>query len=76
MKNLIEHKGYQAELFVDAEENIICGRVINIERDVISFHAETVEATKVEFVEMIDEYLTECAEEGIAPDRPKTVAIV
>lgn len=37
MKNLIEHKGYQAELCVDAEENIMHGRVINIERDVLSF---------------------------------------
>ncbi len=37
MKHLMEHKGYQAELCVDAEETIMYGRVINIERDVLSF---------------------------------------
>ncbi len=76
MKNLIEHKGYQAELYVDVEENIIYGRVINIERDVISFHAETVENTKAEFVETINEYLAECVAEGVAPDVPKVMTIV
>lgn len=73
MNNLVEHQGYQAELCVDVEENIIYGRVINIERDVISFHADTVENAKTEFVEMIDEYLAECTEEGITPDTPKVM---
>lgn len=74
MKNLIEHKGYQAELFVDAEEDIIYGRVVNIERDIISFHAETIEQVKAEFVETIDEYLEECAEDDVSPDVPKVMA--
>lgn len=74
MKNLIEYKRYQAELFVDASESIIYGRVINIERDIISFHADTIEQAKAEFVEMIDEYLEECAEDNVLPDQPKIMA--
>ena len=73
MKNLFEYQGYQAELCVDAEENIIYGRVTNIERDVISFHADTVENAKAEFIEMIDEYLVECAADGVVPDAPKVM---
>ena len=75
MKNLIEYQGYQAELGVDVEGNIIYGRVINIERDVISFHADTIEAAKAEFIETIDEYLTECADEGMTPDKPKVMTL-
>lgn len=71
MNNVVEYQGYRAELSVDVEEGIIYGRVVNIERDVISFHAETVEAAKAEFVQTIDEYLLECADDGVRPDVPK-----
>ena len=75
MKNLIEYKGYAAKLSVDVDENIIFGRVLNIERDVISFHAETVEAAKNEFIETIDEYLEECEADGVTPDVPRSMTV-
>jgi predicted HicB family RNase H-like nuclease len=75
MKNLIEYKGYQAELCVDVEDNLIYGRVVNLDRDVISFHAETIENAKTEFTEMIDEYLADCAAEGVLPDVPKVMTV-
>ena len=71
MNNVLEHKGYKAELCVDVEESIIFGRVMNLERDIISFHADTVEAAKAEFIQTIDEYLSECADDGVRPDMPK-----
>ncbi len=73
MKNLIEYQGYQAHLGVDVEENIIYGQVINIERDVISFHADTIENAKAEFIGTIDEYLAECAADNVLPDAPKVM---
>ena len=68
MKNLIEYRGYRAKFGVDIKENIIYGQVINIDRDVISFHADTIEAAKAEFIETVNEYLAECVTDDVFPD--------
>ena len=45
------------------------GRVINV-RDVISFHGESVDELKTAFIEAVDDYLADCAEQGQDPDKP------
>lgn len=57
----IEYKGYYAVIEVDVEENILFGRVIDIE-DVITFKARTVEQAKIEFVNSVEDYLEFCKE--------------
>jgi hypothetical protein len=68
--HLLEYKGYCGVIEVDVEENMLCGRVIDIE-DVVTFKAETVEQVKIEFAKSVDNYLKFCQElieEGIKHD--------
>jgi predicted HicB family RNase H-like nuclease len=69
LKNIIEYKGYLAELILDIEDDIIVGRVINT-TDNISFHGETVEDAKLAYHDVLDTYLSTCHEEGIEPSLP------
>lgn len=67
--SLLTYKGYTAQLDVDAEGEIISGRVLDL-RDVLYFEAETpVEAVSA-FHETVDDYLAWAAEDGFKPDRP------
>ncbi len=75
MLNIFEYKGYVGRLTVDAEDNLIHGLVINIERDTITFRGETPAETKQDFQETIDEYLADCIADGIAADVPNVLAV-
>lgn len=74
MPNTFEYKGYIGRLTVDADDNLIHGLVINVERDTITFRGETPAATKQDFEETIDEYLSDCLSDGIDADVPKVLA--
>lgn len=69
MNNVIEYKGYLAELILDTQDNIIVGRVINT-ADIISFHGNTIEEAKAVFRDVLDTYLITCEEEHIEPSTP------
>lgn len=69
MKNVIEYKGYFAELSLDIDDDIIVGRVINT-ADIISFHGDTIEEAKLAFHDVLDTYVESCEQEGIEPARP------
>ncbi len=71
--SVASYKGYQAQLAVDVEDNVIYGRVIGLERDQISFHAGSVNEAKREFENTIDEYLRECAADGVEAETPKVL---
>ena len=73
--NTFEYKGYVGRLTIDADDNLIYGLVINIERDTITFRGETPAETKQDFQETIDEYLADCITDGIEADVPKVLAI-
>lgn len=72
--NTFEYKGYVGRLTFDADDNLIYGLVINIERDTITFKGETPAETKQDFQETIDEYLADCIADGIVADAPKVLA--
>lgn len=69
LNNIIEYKGYSAELTLDVEDDIIVGRVINT-ADTISFHGKTIEEAKSAFHDVLDTYLSTCQEENIEPSLP------
>jgi predicted HicB family RNase H-like nuclease len=52
----------------DGRDNIFVGRVLGA-RDIISFHAETVDDLRREFELSVDDYLDYCAESGLKPDK-------
>ena len=66
---MIAYKGYQAAVSFDHEADVFHGEVVGT-RDVIFFEATSVEGLKKEFQFSIDDYLSMCAEQGQAPDKP------
>lgn len=67
--NTMSHKGYTARVEYDERDNILVGRLLGI-RSIISFHADTVAKLRQEFVKAVEDYLADCKEEGVKPEKP------
>lgn len=67
--NTMSFKGYTARIEYDERDNIFVGRILGI-RSIISFHGETVAELRAEFEHAIKDYLAECKQEGVAPEKP------
>jgi predicted HicB family RNase H-like nuclease len=66
---LLRYKGYSATVDIDLNVNVIYGRVQDIQT-VIVFEAERVDEVQHAFEAAIDNYLDDCTESGIKPERP------
>ena len=67
--NTMSHQGYTARIEFDERDDIFVGRILGL-RAIISFHGETVEELRKAFEHAIDDYLAECAEKGVSPEKP------
>jgi len=67
--NTMTHKGYTARIEFDERDNIFVGRVLGL-RSIISFHGETVAELRREFEVAIDDFLDDCKEQGVKPEKP------
>lgn len=67
--NTMSHKGYTARVEYDERDNIFVGRVLGV-RSIISFHGETVTELRAEFEHAIKDYLAECKQSGVHPEKP------
>jgi len=67
--NTMSHKGYTARIEFDERDNIFVGRILGI-RTIISFHGETVTELRAEFEIAVEDYLSDCKENGIKPEKP------
>ncbi|MDR3630692.1 MAG: type II toxin-antitoxin system HicB family antitoxin [Desulfocapsaceae bacterium] len=67
--NTMNFKGYTAQIEFDERDNIFIGRILGL-RTIISFHGETVMELRNEFELAINDYLLDCAEQGISPEKP------
>lgn len=67
--NVLTYKAYSARIEFDADDGIFFGRIAGI-RDVLGFHADTVDDLVAAFHEAVDDYITTCASAGKAPERP------
>lgn len=68
MKDL-QYKGYVGSAEADFEDNILFGRLLFI-KDLVSYQAETPTELRQAFEEAVDDYLRDCAEQGLEPDVP------
>ena len=66
--NIISYKKYIARIEPDIDDGILAGRVINT-RDIIGFHGETIADAIESFHAVIDEYLEDCKQRGIEPNK-------
>jgi predicted HicB family RNase H-like nuclease len=69
MSNLMHYKGYTASMNFDTEDQVIVGRVLDID-DIIAFHGESVAQFQTHFHSAIDAYLAASVALGSAPDKP------
>lgn len=67
--NTMTHKGYTARIEFDERDNLFVGRVLGI-RTMISFHGETVAELRGEFQGAVEDFLQECKEKGLKPEKP------
>jgi len=67
--NTMTYKGYTARLVYDERDNLFVGRILGI-RDIIIFHGETVAKLRANFEFTVADYLADCKERGIHPEKP------
>ncbi len=67
--NTMHHRGYVARVDFDERDGILVGRLLGVNA-IISFHSETVAGLRREFEVAVDDYLDDCAQRGIAPEKP------
>ena len=63
------YKGYAARIEYSDEDGCFIGHIAGI-KDVIGFHAESVNELRVAFEEAVDDYLVTCGKAGRAPQKP------
>jgi predicted HicB family RNase H-like nuclease len=67
--NTMSYKGYTARVEYDERDDIFVGRLLGI-RSIISFHGKTVAGLRAEFRKAVNDYIAECEEEGVKPEKP------
>ena len=67
--NTMNYIGYTARIEFDERDNIFVGRVLGL-RSIISFHGETVTDLRHEFEVAIEDFLNDCKEQGVKPEKP------
>lgn len=67
--NTVTYKGYIARIEPDLDDGVLVGRVINT-HDIIGFHGQTISEAIESFHAAIDEYLEDCQQRAIDPNKP------
>ena len=67
--NTMTYRGYTARIEFDERDSIFVGRALGL-RSIISFHGQTVEELRGQFVAAIDDYVADCQAQGVSPEKP------
>lgn len=67
--NTMSFRGYTARVEYDERDDIFVGRVLGL-RSIISFHGKTVAELRRQFSAAMRDYLAECQEQGVSPEKP------
>jgi predicted HicB family RNase H-like nuclease len=65
----MNYKGFAARIEYSDEDGCFIGHIAGI-KDVIGFHAKSVNELRVAFEEAVDDYLATCAKVGRSPQKP------
>ncbi|BBP82398.1 antitoxin HicB [Pseudomonas sp. Pc102] len=71
----MSYKGYTAHIEFDDRDDLFAGRLLGI-RDIVSFHADSVAQLRAEFQLAVDNYLADCAERGVSPEKPASSKVM
>ena len=72
MNNKLYYKGYTAEVYYCAEDNLIYGRLTGI-KDLINFHSDNTNDIVQHFHNAVDDYIDLCNEIEKKPDVPDDI---
>lgn len=70
---VLEHRGYQATVERMVKDGSLQGLVVGMERDLLAFEGTDIAELATNFQEVIEDYLADCAEDGITPELPKAL---
>lgn len=68
MTKLMEYKGYHANIYYDADDELFVGEVIGL-ADSLSFHGTSVQEMQERFASCIEDYYEFCRENGVEPEK-------
>ena len=63
------YKSYTARVEYDERDDVFVGHVLGLQ-SILSFEGNSVEALKTAFEEAVNDYLQECQEKGLPPEKP------
>jgi antitoxin component of RelBE/YafQ-DinJ toxin-antitoxin module len=75
MSDLFEYKGYCGTIEYSAVDDVMYGKVLGI-RSLLSYEGDSVKALRKDFEDVIDEYLADCAADGLELQIPFEVCPV
>ena len=73
--NAMNYNGYTAKIDFDDRDNIFVGRLLGM-RAMISFHGETVVELRQAFEAAVDEFLNDCKQQGVKPEKPASGKLI
>ena len=68
MQNTVRYKGYYSVVRYDAENNVLYGKIEDID-DLVTFECNEINKVKEEFKKAVDDYLEMCRRIGKNPDK-------
>ncbi len=68
MQNTVRYKGYYSVVRYDAENNVLYGKIEDID-DLVTFECNEINKVKEEFEKAVDDYLEMCRRIGKNPDK-------
>jgi predicted HicB family RNase H-like nuclease len=66
----LKYKGYSGTVEYSEEDECLFGKVIGMNKDLISYEGKTIGELKADFEAGIDIYLESCKERGVKPQKP------
>jgi predicted HicB family RNase H-like nuclease len=67
--NLLEYKGYYGSIEFDLESKSLYGQLLGIKGTYI-YEGNTLEELEADFKQFVDDYLYDCKEDGLKPQKP------
>lgn len=63
MNDVLQYKGYYADIHFSAEDEVFFGKIVGV-NDLVNFEADSVKGLKKAFGEAVEDYLKTCSELG------------
>ncbi|MFP1682580.1 type II toxin-antitoxin system HicB family antitoxin [Alloalcanivorax sp. C16-1] len=69
MATVLQHQGYYGSVEASTEDNCLYGKVLYIQA-LINYEAKTVTALEKAFRHAVEDYLRDCEQGGVPPEKP------